>query len=125
MKLQLCFSAKTKEQSDIVLGKLKSLKEKLDEQYGEYTVHSCHLTKKIVLEKGFDTTIVDGFAEIFGDKYHCEVTANNFEDAMKEMNSYRIATSKKVDRLVILSTEQVSNVALELQYFTDNKVICI
>jgi hypothetical protein len=126
MKIQLCFSAKTKGQSEVILEKLKKLKQQLDKEYsGTYTVHSCHLTKKIVADKGFDPTIVNGFTDIFGDKYICEVTADTFDEAMKEMNNYRRKTALKVDRLIILSDEAVSNIALELELFTNKTVMYI
>lgn len=122
----MCFSIKDKEQNKIILTKLRNLKTKLDNKYkGEYTIHSCHLPKKIVLEKGFDQTISNGFVDIFGDKYCCEVTGETFEQAMKEMNTYRIATAQKVDRLIVISDQPISNISLELEYFTNKKIMCI
>lgn len=126
MEIQICFSVGSKEENIIILKKLKALKQKLDKQYScNYTIHSCHLPKKIVYEKGFDPSIADGLERIFGNKYHCEVKATSFEEAMQKMDEYRISTAKKVDRLIIVANQPVSNIAVELQYFTSFEVMCI
>lgn len=123
-KIQLCFSAKTEEESKKIVKKMIKLKETLDKEYGdEYTIHSCHLTPEIVKEKGFSPTIVNAFVTIFGNKYICEVTAHSFDDAMAHMDEYRRKTAEKVDKLIILAESEVSNVKLELEYFSNKKVI--
>jgi hypothetical protein len=125
-RIQLCFRVGGEEENKAILKKLRNLKSEFDIVYkGEYCVHSCHLPRELALEKGLSTTIADGLKEIFGDKYRCEVTAYNFSEAMINMNSYRIETAKKVNKLVVVSDQAVSNIALELQYFTENRVTCI
>jgi hypothetical protein len=47
------------------------------------------------------------------------------DEAMKEMNNYRRKTALKVDRLIILSDGAVSNIALELELFTNKTVMYI
>lgn len=123
MKIQLCFTVGTKEQNEVIIDKLKKLKEAYEEC--DYTVHSCHLPLHIVKEKGFDETICNALADIFGDKYICEVKADNFKDAMANMLEYRYNTATKVDKLIIVSEEKVSNIAYELKIFTDGKVMTI
>lgn len=127
MKVQLCFTVpKETEKVDVIISKMNELKTVLDNDYGDgYTVHSCHLPRAIVEAKNFDTRICLAFETIFGDKYVNEVKATDFDGAMLNMNAYRVKTSKKVDKLIILESEKVSNVALELRYFTDNRVMVI
>lgn len=125
MKIQFCFSV-NKDGNEEIIRKMKEIKEKLEKEYGEeYEILSCHLPRKILEEKNFSTEIADAFEDIFGDKYKCQVKADTFEEAMKNINSYRIKTSQCVDRLFILSNSSVSNIALELEYFTNKKIMYI
>lgn len=121
--VQVCFTVGTEEENNVIIEKLKAMKDQLEKQYGEaYIVESCHLPRKIVEEKGFSTQIVDAFDEIFGDKYACQVHADTFEEAMKNMDKYREALSLKADKLFIVSEQKINGVALELNLFTHNKV---
>ena len=42
---------------------------------------------------------------------------------MKKINDYRSELSKKATNLIILAGENVTNVALELELFTKNRVM--
>ena len=69
-KIQICVSAKTKEETEKAVSKILKLKDELDELYGNnYTVHSCLLPKHILKEMGFDSTLVDTLINTFRDKY--------------------------------------------------------
>ena len=125
-KIQICVSAKTKEETEEAVAKLKKLKRKLDFIYRDYTIHSCLLPKHILEEKGFDSRLVDSLINIFGDRYSSELdNEKDFESAMRNLEEHRIKLSKKVDILVILSTAPLSKVAYELELFTENKVMVI
>lgn len=125
MKIQICVSAKTEEETKIAVCKIKKLKDKLDGIYGKnnYTLHSCLLPKHILTEKGFNSTLVDTLIETFGDRYSSELDGEkDFDSAIAKLDGCRKELSKKVDNLLIISTTPVSKVALELQLFTENKV---
>lgn len=124
MKIQICVSAKTEEETEEAVTKIQKLKQELDFMYnGNYTVHSCLLPKHILEEKGFDSRLVDSLIKTFGDKYSTELeNEKDFNSAIKNLDDYRKSLSKKVDRLVIVSCTPLSKVALELQLFTENKV---
>lgn len=124
--IQLCFSLKTGLTMETLKTKMETVKTKLDEMYGVhcYEVRSCHLSKQLCLEKGFSTEVPDLFSEIFGDDYICELAnETKFEEAMKKINDYRSELSKKATNLIILAGENVTNVALELELFTKNRVM--
>lgn len=123
--VQVCFSLKTGLTIEELKEKMTVLKEKLDEQYGAkaYTVSSCHLSRRLCVEKGFNTDVPDMFNEIFGDNYVCELTEKTYDEAMTNINMHRTELSKKADKLVILSGETVTNVRLELELFTQNRVL--
>lgn len=126
--IQICFSLKTGLTMDELKTKMKNLKTKLDELYGEnnYETHSCHLSRQLCLNKGFTTEVPDLFDEIFGDNYVCELHAeSDFNTAMSKIDDYRTQLSKKADKLVILAGETVTNVALELELFTQYNVMVI
>ena len=124
MKIQICASAKTKEETEKAVSKILKLKDELDKLYGNnYTVHSCLLPKHILKEMGFDSTLVDALINTFGDKYSTELeNEESFDSCCKNLDMYRLKLSKKVDRLVIISTTPLSKVAYELELFTENKV---
>lgn len=123
--VQVCFSLKTGLTIEELKEKMTVLKEKLNEQYGTkaYTVSSCHLSRRLCVEKGFNTDVPDMFNEIFGDNYVCELTEETYAEAMANINKHRTELSKKADKLVILSGETVTNVRLELELFTQNRVL--
>ena len=123
--IQICFSLKTGLTMDELKNKMQELKTKLDAKFDDYEVHSCHLSRKVCLDAGFTTEVPDMFDEIFGNKYICEITEQTKAEAFANVNRHREELSKKADRLVILSGETVTNVALELQMFTENRVIVL
>lgn len=125
--IQVCFTLKTGLSMEELRKKMLNLKLKLDEQYGEnqYTVSSCHLSKKLCIDKGFTTDVPDMFEDVFGKNYICALTEDTFDEAMANINSHREALSKKADKLVILAGETVTNVALELELFTQNRVMVL
>ena len=126
--IQICFSLKTGLTMDALRTKMKRLKIQLDVLYGEnnYETRSCHLSRQLCLSKGFTTEVPDLFDEIFGDNYVCELNSeSDFDTAMSKINDYRIGLSKKADKLVILAGETVTNIALELELFTQYNVMVI
>ena len=124
MKIQICASAKTKEETEKAVIKIQKLKGELESMYGNnYTLHSCLLPKHILKERGFDSTLVDTLINTFGDRYSTELeNEKDFNTAIPKLDNYRKELSKKVDRLIIVSSTPLSKVALELQLFTENKV---
>lgn len=126
--IQICFTLKTGLTPEIIREKMISLKEKLDNLYGKhcYECRSCHLSRKLCIDKGFTTDIPDIFDAVFGDAYICELhSETKFDEAMTRINTYRQNLAKKADKLVILNNENVNNVALELELFTQNRVIIL
>lgn len=126
--VQICFTLKTGLTMEEISKKLKELKDKLDNEYGEgnYLCKSCHLTKKLCLEKNFSTDIPDIFEEIFGDNYVSMLKyEENYDEAISNLPLQRIRLSSETDKLIILSDERVSNVALELELFTKKKVVIL
>lgn len=126
--IQICFTLKTGLTSETILEKMKLLKAKLDNLYGEhcYECRSCHLSRKLCIEKGFATDVPDIFDAVFGDDYVCELhSETNFADAMTRINDYRQNLAKKADKLIILNNESIGNVALELEMFTQNRVMIL
>lgn len=125
--IQICFSLKGKLTNDDIREKMQKLKTELDRYYDSdpYLVKSCHLTRTICLDAGFDTAIPDMFDEVFGDQYQSELTETDFKTATANMNKHRKDLSKKADRLVLLTGEEIGNVSLELKFFTDNRIIVI
>ena len=123
--IQVCFSLKNGLTIPEIREKLIQTKTRLDEQYYKYEVHSCHLSREVCIAAGFSTEIPDMFEEIFGEDYVCEITEKTKEAAFANINKHRQALSRKADRLVILSEEQTTNVALEIQLFTHNSIIIV
>lgn len=123
--IQVSFSLKNGLTIPEIRTKLIQTKEKLDKQYQEYEIHSCHLSREICIAAGFGTEVPDMFEEIFGKDYVCEITEKTKEAAFANINKHRKELSRKADRLVILSEEQMTNVALEIQLFTHNSIIIV
>lgn len=126
--IQICFSLKTGLTPEMIEKKLIKLREKLDEKYGtgNYICSSCHLSKTLCEEKGFDTSVPDMFEDIFGTNYVCELESEpDFATAMKNINEHRAQLAQKAEDLVLLSNDQITNVALELELFTQNHVIIL
>lgn len=125
--VQICFSLKNGLTVETLKTKLTELKSQLDDVYQDtgYELHSCHLTKNLCIQKGFDTSVPDLFAEIFGDIYRCELTEETFDDAMSNLGRHRRELSEKADKLVIIAENDTTNVSLELSLFTDGKIILI
>ena len=125
--VQVCFSLKNGLSMTELREKMLELKEKLNETYGAdgFELRSCHLTRRLCIEKSLSTDVPDMFAEIFGENYVCELTEDTFAEAMANIDRHRIELSKKADKLVILAGETVTNVALELELFTKNRVMVL
>lgn len=123
-KIQLCFRIKdddafNKEVQESIL----KIKDELDTELGagNYQIYSCHLNKKIVEQKGFDPTMINFLHNTFGDNYINMCDAETFDEAMENMNIFRIAVASSVDRLYLIKLE-IGNIALELELFTNKKV---
>lgn len=127
MIIQVCFSLKGKLTLDLIEDKLKTLKLRMDKLYGEgnYEIHSCHLNKEALIEKGIPTEIPDLFESLFGNKYVCEIKSPHFQDALQEVDQKRTELSKKSNKLVILVGDDIGNVDKELGLFTDDRVIIL
>lgn len=126
--IQICFSLKTGLTMDDVKHKLITVKEHLDTKYGKnsYTVSSCHLSKKLCEEKGFNTDVPETFAAIFGDNYICELESEpDFDTAMANINQHRVSLAERADDLVLLSNETITNVALELELFSKHHILIV
>lgn len=124
--VQICFSL-TRLTIEDIRKKLIDTKVRLDRAYPNgYLTKSCHLSREILLSEGIPTTIPDVFEEIFGkDGYQCELTETNLEDAKRNMNIHRQNLSKAADTLVVLSETELTNVALEIELFTENHLMII
>lgn len=125
--VQICFTLKNNLTMDTLRTKLQDTKTKLDNAYPNgYLVKSCHLNRDICEEQGFSTEIPDLFEEIFGKTgYQCELTETTMEAAKKNMQMHREHLSKTADTLVVLSETALTNVALEIQLFTDNHIMIV
>lgn len=126
--IQICFSLKTGLTTKDIKTKLTELKNKLNDIYGEnaYECRSCHLSHTLCEQKGFSTEVPDMFDEIFGHQYVCELESEtDFDTAMSKINDYRTQLAQKADKLVILSGETVTNVALELELFTKHRIMVL
>lgn len=119
MRIQVCFQVKDEAHNAYVIEKLKALKETLN---NNDVIMSCHLPKTIVESKGWSTEMCDALKDIFGKQYLCMVYADNFDDVMANMDVYRRETALKADKIFIIGEQSVKNIALEIQYFTNNKV---
>lgn len=125
MKVQVIFRIDDVDNS-VIFQKLKRMKDELVKDYGEdFTVHSCHLPRKIVEEKGWNTEVCDMFEHIFGDHYQSEVTAETYESAMNEMNDYRKKVARMVDKIYVFSNESLGGVAIEIEEFSRGKIRCL
>lgn len=125
--IQVCFSLKSNLTNNDIYDKMVKLKAELDRYHDgdPYLVKSCHLTKPICEDAGFDTAIPDMFETVFHDQYQSELTETDFKSAMANMNQHREELARKADRLVLLAGEEVGNVSLELKLFTNSRVIVI
>lgn len=126
--IQICFSLKTGLTTQMIEEKLITLKEKLDGKYGagNYICSSCHLSKALCEEKGFDTAVPEMFNRVFGLYYVCELDSEpDFATAMANINAHRTRLAEKAEDLVLLSNDQITNVALELELFTNHHVIVL
>lgn len=121
--IQLCFRIGNDEHNEGVRNDILKIKDELDTELGvgNYKILSCHLNKEIVAAKGFDPTMINFLHDTFGEDYVNSCFASTFEEAMENMNAYRIGVASVVDRLYIIK-EEIGNIALELQLFTKNKV---
>lgn len=126
--IQICFSLKTGLTIENIKSRLYRLKDKLDDTYGKdsYECRSCHLSRTLCEQKGFDTDVPDMFDEIFGHQYVCELESEtDFNTAISKINDYRAQLAQKADKLVILNGDTVTNVALELELFTQHRVMVL
>lgn len=128
--IQICFSLKTGLMPEMIEEKLITLRDKLDQRYGKncYVCSSCHLSRTLCEEKGFDTAVPDMFERVFGTNYVCELDSEpDFTTAMQNINEHRTKLAEKADDLVLLSDDQITNVALELELelFTRHHVIVL
>lgn len=126
--IQICFSLKTGLDITTIREKLTKLKGILDKKYGmnNYECRSCHLSRTLCKDKGFTTDVPDMFDDIFGDNYVCELESEtSFNIAMARINDYRKQLASKADKMVIIEDDSITNVALELEMFTDHKVIIL
>lgn len=121
--IQLCFRITGKDHNEEVRDNILKIKDELDAELGagNYKIISCHLNKEIVQAKGFDPTMINFLHDTFGEDYINRCCANTFEEAMKNVNLYRKDVAASVDRLYIIN-EEIGNISLELQLFTNNKV---
>lgn len=122
-KIQLCFRIADEQHNEEVKAGILNIKSELDSELGSgnYKIVSCHLSKEIVEVKGFDPTMINFLHDTFGEDYINLCSAKTFEDAMKEMNTYRTGAATVVDRLYIVK-EEIGNISLELELFTNRKV---
>lgn len=125
--VQICFTLKNNMTMDILERKLSETKQKLDKKYKNgYPVKSCHLNRAICQDLGIETTVPDLFETIFGaDGYECELTETTMAEAKINMKKHRRQLSRKADTLVVLSETELTNVALEIQLFTENHVMIV
>lgn len=125
--IQVCFTLKNGVTMDSIKEKLKEAKRKLDIIYPNgYLVKSCHLNRDICKEQGFSTEVHDVFDEIFGNGgYECELTEKTLADAKIKMNYHRQKLSMEADKLIVLSETELTNVALEIELFTENRMMII
>ena len=126
--IQVCFTLKNGLlDNDTLKLKMENLKKRLVSKYGDngFEVRSCHLSREICIEKDFPTTVPDMFKEIFSDSYICELTETTYDEAMANIMTHRSELSCKADELVIIEADPVSNVALELDLFTQGRVIIL
>lgn len=119
MKIQVCFQVKDEVHNAEVKEKLKALKSTLNDTD---IVMSCHLPKEIVESKGWSTEMCDALKDIFGSQYLCMVYADTFDEAMSNMDEFRRKTALQADKIFVIGEQSVKNIALEIQYFTNNKV---
>lgn len=121
--IQLCFRIAGKDHNEEVKNDILKIKGELDAELGagNYKIVTCHLNKEIVKSKGFDPTMINFLYDTFGDDYLNACSHNTFEEAMKHMDLYRKDVAARVDRLYIIK-EEIGNISLELQLFTNNKV---
>ena len=122
-KIQLCFRIGGKEHDEEVKEGILKIKNELDSELGSgnYKIVSCHLNKEIVEAKGFDPTMINFLHDTFGDDYINLCTSKTFEEAMQNMQAYRVGAATAVDRLYIVK-EEIGNISLELELFTNHKV---
>lgn len=126
MIVQVCFTLKGNLSIDVIREKLQALKNTMECQYGTtYEIHSCHLNRDCCRDCCINTDVPDLFDDIFGNRYVCEITEYTLDDAIKNIKEKRENLSKKADKLVILSETDFSNVALELELFTEHRVMII
>lgn len=126
--IQVCFTLKNELLDNGTLKtKMEELKKRLIETYGadNFEVRSCYLTREICIQKDFPTTVPDMFKEIFGDAYVCEITESTYDAAMANITAHRMSLSRKADKFVIIEADPVSNVSLELELFTDGRVVIL
>lgn len=126
--IQICFSLKTGLDIATIREKLTTLKGMLDKEYGinNYECRSCHLSRTLCKDKGFTTDIPDMFDSIFGDNYVCELESEtSFNTAMAKIDDYRKRLASKADKMVIIENGDITNIALELKMFTNNRVMIL
>lgn len=125
--VQICFSLNDGLTPGIIRKKLAELKKQLDEEFGKggYECRSYHLSKVICEDRCLDAWLPELFDEIFGKTYVCELTETNFKKAVDNIDRHRVELARKADRLVLFSSEDIGNVALELKLFTENRVMIL
>ena len=124
--VQICFTLKNNMTMDVLEQKLSETKQKLDKKYKNgYLAKSCHLNRAICQDLGIETTVPDLFETIFGDDYECELNETTMAEAKINMKKHRRQLSRKADTLVVLSETELTNVALEIQLFTENRVMIV
>lgn len=119
--IQISFSFNTSLTRKDIERKLRLVKTASDNKFGKhnYEIHSCHLSRKLCLEKGFSTDVPDVFDKIFGDDYVCELSNEpDFITAMKNIDDHRRQLNKKADCIVIFDSNP-TNVGLKRNLFTE------
>lgn len=126
--VQICFTIKNSPDFEDLKKRLLDAKNRLDKDYapGGYLAMSCHLNRDICNEKKLPTDVPDMFEEVFGkDGYKCQITEKHFDNAIKNMQYHRRELATKAERLVILSDTPLTNVELEIELFTNARIIIV
>ena len=92
----------------------------------KYTFASCFLNREMVIEKEFDTKIVDLLEGILGVEYSTKADEYaTFSDFMDNIMIARKELADEVNRLFVLDSGTASGVAKEIELFTNAKVILL
>lgn len=118
LRVQVSFNAGVSN-LDYRLGKIKEI---LENESIEYKVVSLHLNRKILLDMGLATIMIDSLENVFGEKYRNMCIANSFEEHMNTIDHGR--RNMNASKIFVVM-DNATSIFKEIEASSDGKIVLI